>query len=169
MRAALRSADRASEAPKLVFEKVFNTDIRNLLSMEDMWKHRAKPVPLDFDAIKDDRFELHGEKASKVALAINGATSAIANGTSPATNGASTSASAKLKDQRALSLRDSWEMFVASTQKLAARVQAGEETISFDKDDDATLDFVTAAANLRSAAYGIPGKSRWEVKGALRR
>ena len=41
----------------------------------------------------------------------------------------------------------------------------GEETISFDKDDDDTLDFVTAAANLRSAAYGIPGKSRWEVKG----
>jgi len=41
-----------------------------------------------------------------------------------------------------------------------------EETISFDKDDDDTLDFVTAAANLRSTAYGIPGKSRWEVKGA---
>ena len=40
-----------------------------------------------------------------------------------------------------------------------------EETISFDKDDDDTLDFVTAAANLRSAAYGIPRKSRWEVKG----
>ena len=46
------------------------------------------------------------------------------------------------------------------------RLIAGEETISFDKDDDDTLDFVTAAANLRSAAYGIPGKSRWEVKGA---
>jgi ubiquitin-like 1-activating enzyme E1 B len=41
-----------------------------------------------------------------------------------------------------------------------------EEIISFDKDDDDTLDFVTAAANLRSAAYGIRGKSRWEVKGA---
>jgi ubiquitin-like 1-activating enzyme E1 B len=40
----------------------------------------------------------------------------------------------------------------------------GEDTISFDKDDDDTLDFVTAAANLRSAAYGILGKSRWEVK-----
>ncbi|VDC03017.1 unnamed protein product, partial [Peniophora sp. CBMAI 1063] len=187
VRAALRSADRASEAPKLVFEKVFDRDIRNLLSMEDMWRHRAKPTPLDFDAIRDDRFELRGQKASQVALAVNGATSANANGTSTATNGASngasTSASAKLKDQPSLSLRDSWEiasaklkeqpslslrdsweMFVASTQKLAVRVQAGEETISFDKDDDDTLDFVTSVANLRSAAYGIPGKSRWEVK-----
>ena len=52
-----------------------------------------------------------------------------------------------------------------STERLAARLRAGEDTISFDKDDDDTLDFVTAAANLRSAAYGIPGKSRWEVKG----
>lgn len=52
-----------------------------------------------------------------------------------------------------------------STERLAARLCAGEDTISFDKDDDDTLDFVTAAANLRSAAYGIPGKSRWEVKG----
>ncbi|KAF5364894.1 hypothetical protein D9758_008125 [Tetrapyrgos nigripes] len=42
--------------------------------------------------------------------------------------------------------------------------QAGEETISFDKDDDDTLDFVTASSNLRSAAYGIEEKTRWEVK-----
>jgi ubiquitin-like 1-activating enzyme E1 B len=37
----------------------------------------------------------------------------------------------------------------------------------FDKDDDDTLDFVTAAANLRSFAYGIEVKTRWEVKGML--
>lgn len=53
-----------------------------------------------------------------------------------------------------------------STHRLAARLRNGEETISFDKDDDDTLDFVTAASNLRSAAYGIPGKSRWEIKGS---
>ncbi len=55
---------------------------------------------------------------------------------------------------------------IQSSERLAARLRAGEDTISFDKDDDDTLDFVTAAANLRSAAYGIPKKSRWEVKGA---
>jgi ubiquitin-like 1-activating enzyme E1 B len=53
-----------------------------------------------------------------------------------------------------------------STHRLAERLRAGEETIAFDKDDDDTLDFVTAAANLRSAAYGIAGKTRWEVKGS---
>jgi ubiquitin-like 1-activating enzyme E1 B len=54
---------------------------------------------------------------------------------------------------------------VYSTDRLAARLQAGEDTISFDKDDDDTLDFVTAAANLRSFAYTIERKTRWEVKG----
>lgn len=39
------------------------------------------------------------------------------------------------------------------------------DTIEFDKDDDDTLDFVTAASNLRSVAYGIEEKTRWEVKG----
>jgi ubiquitin-like 1-activating enzyme E1 B len=54
-------------------------------------------------------------------------------------------------------------------ERLTACLRTGkEETISFDKDDDDALDFVTAAANLRSAAYGIPGKNRWEVKGATR-
>ena len=53
-----------------------------------------------------------------------------------------------------------------SLNRLAARIRSGkEETISFDKDDDDTLDFVTASANLRATAYGIQTKSRWEVKG----
>ena len=53
----------------------------------------------------------------------------------------------------------------SSIHRLAARLRNGEEVITFDKDDDDTLDFVTAASNLRSAAYGIPRKTRWEVKG----
>jgi ubiquitin-like 1-activating enzyme E1 B len=36
--------------------------------------------------------------------------------------------------------------------------------LSFDKDDDDTLDFVTATANLRASAYQIPTKTRFEVK-----
>ncbi|KAF8347457.1 hypothetical protein F5887DRAFT_1060776 [Amanita rubescens] len=56
--------------------------------------------------------------------------------------------------------RHQWQ----DTNRLASRVRSGEESISFDKDDDDTLDFVTAASNLRSAAYGIEVKTRWDVK-----
>jgi hypothetical protein len=51
------------------------------------------------------------------------------------------------------------------TDRLAARLRKGEVTIAFDKDDPDALDFVTASANLRSFAYGIQLKSKWEVKG----
>lgn len=54
----------------------------------------------------------------------------------------------------------------SSTNCLANRLQNGEETISFDKDGDDTLDFVTAASNLRSSVYGIENKTRWEIKGS---
>lgn len=56
---------------------------------------------------------------------------------------------------------------LSSTNRLALRLQNGEDTIAFDKDDDDTLDFVTASSNLRSVAYGIEEKTRWEVKGQL--
>ncbi|KAI9068990.1 hypothetical protein FKP32DRAFT_1587240 [Trametes sanguinea] len=180
VRAALRSAPAeeatSSSAAKMVFNKVFHADILNLLSMADMWRSRAPPVPLDFDAIRAGTFVL---KRSSQNGSDTPSTPGQANGSKGSTstekllngNGASTSTAASsaaggtgLKDQRALSLQDNLELFISSTERLAARLRAGEDTISFDKDDDDTLDFVTAAANLRSAAYGIPGKSRWEVK-----
>ncbi|CRJ80625.1 hypothetical protein BN1708_000320 [Verticillium longisporum] len=37
--------------PELLFNKVFNADIVRLLSMEDMWKSRRKPEPLDYAAL----------------------------------------------------------------------------------------------------------------------
>lgn len=54
-----------------------------------------------------------------------------------------------------------------SLARLATRLQSGPKgsTLSFDKDDDDTLDFVTATANLRAWAYGIPSLTRWQVKG----
>lgn len=36
--------------------------------------------------------------------------------------------------------------------------------LSFDKDDDDALDFVTASANLRSIIFGIEPKSKFDVK-----
>ena len=36
--------------------------------------------------------------------------------------------------------------------------------LSFDKDDEDTLDFVTATANLRAAAFHIDQKSKFDTK-----
>lgn len=58
-----------------------------------------------------------------------------------------------------------------SLDKLSARLQNMRESdpeasLQFDKDDGETLDFVTAASNLRAHIYGIEEKSRFQVKGA---
>lgn len=50
-----------------------------------------------------------------------------------------------------------------SDMKSTGEISA-EPTITFDKDDDDTLDFVTAAANLRSIIFGIETKSRFDIK-----
>ncbi|KAK2467920.1 hypothetical protein APHAL10511_000215 [Amanita phalloides] len=154
------------EAAKTVFQKVFNADIQNLLSMSDMWRHRTPPVPLDYDKIMNETFELRpinpSGGASENRHPVNGKSSEIVNGRPNGNvNGQAVS---KLKDQRTLSLKDNLELFVSSINRLASRVRSGEGLISFDKDDDDTLDFVTAASNLRSTAYGIEVKSRWDVK-----
>ncbi|PIL27288.1 hypothetical protein GSI_10435 [Ganoderma sinense ZZ0214-1] len=176
VRAALRSAptpndvaSSSSSAAKLVFSKVYHADILNLLSMADMWRSRAPPTPLDFDGIRDGSFTIPKPQQLINGVLPNGNGAAPVNGNGDAKSARAVTTEkqlngAGLKDQRALTLQDNLELFVASTERLAARVREGEDTIAFDKDDDDTLDFVTAAANLRSAAYGIPGKSRWEVK-----
>ncbi|KAJ8688957.1 E1 ubiquitin-activating protein uba2 [Pleurotus ostreatus] len=58
VRVALRSpqSSNGGDAARMAFQKVFNSDIRNLLSMADMWRSRAPPTPLDFDAIMDGSF-----------------------------------------------------------------------------------------------------------------
>ncbi|KAG9016686.1 E1 ubiquitin-activating protein uba2 [Tulasnella sp. 427] len=158
------------QAAALVFNKVFNDDIKRLLSMSDMWKARKPPTPLDRELILADKFAAPPVPAPSSSEKTGpAAANVIVNGTGSSTipNGgvASSSSQAKLKDQRQLSLKDNVELFDESLSRLAARLRSGKETsISFDKDDPDTLDFVTATANLRAAAYAIENKTRWEVK-----
>ncbi|KAK1230948.1 E1 ubiquitin-activating protein uba2 [Marasmius sp. AFHP31] len=162
VRQALRSPNSKDTAAKMVFQKIFDSDIRNLLVMSDMWRTRTPPTPLDFDRIMEgssDPPKTHGETLNTSANGSDPTPNGQTNGKAPSGKG-----QPSLKDQRTLSLKDNLLLFVSSTERLAARLQAGEDTISFDKDDDDTLDFVTAASNLRSTAYGIQVKTRWEVK-----
>ncbi|KAF9324903.1 E1 ubiquitin-activating protein uba2, partial [Podila minutissima] len=124
---------------KRIFEKVFFTDINRLRSMEDMWKIREPPKPLLFDDIIIQESKNHEAH------------------------------SASLKDQIVWSLPEAVKVFCESLDKLSERLQSMRESdpeasLQFDKDDGETLDFVTAASNLRAHIYGIEEKSRFQVK-----
>ena len=143
--------------------------------MKDMWKSRSPPTPLDFDAILNGTFQQQSH---------HGASANNTNDTPKNCNSTGLNSNPTLRDQRTLTLKDSLDLFISrwghcsavlcafvyipySTDRLASRLRQGEDTISFDKDDDDTLDFVTASSNLRSYAYGIETKTRWEVKGLI--
>ncbi|KAF8418651.1 hypothetical protein L210DRAFT_3578816 [Boletus edulis BED1] len=132
VRNALRSQQTTDDAAKTVFEKVrLRCGYKNLLSMADMWRSREKPTPLDFDAILD-------EEPNKITASSSNSKGQDSNGhaNGDAVKPSSSDGNGVLKDQRALTLRDNLALFASSTNRLALRVRAGEETIAFDKDDD---------------------------------
>lgn len=125
-----------------VFDQVYRKDIERLLSMEDYWKDKKAPTPLSFEI-----FSAGSESVDPSVSKI---------------------------DQRLWSIPETFVVFKDSLRRLANRLaderaealktDSSEPIIEFDKDDDDTLDFVTAAANLWSAAFAIEPKSKFDTK-----
>ncbi|KAG0141328.1 hypothetical protein CROQUDRAFT_51885 [Cronartium quercuum f. sp. fusiforme G11] len=130
-----------SEAVERVFEKIFAKDIHRLLAMKTMWTHRTPPTPLSFQTLKT-ALEKRAPEASPAPTA------------------------GLLKDQQTLDLNGSFALFCSSLTALGSRIESdpSKEPLTWDKDDSEALDFVTAAANLRASVFGIPLKTRFEVK-----
>ncbi|KAK3320610.1 hypothetical protein B0T19DRAFT_450808 [Cercophora scortea] len=140
----IRESVGTEQFAQMLFDKVFNTDIVRLRSMEDMWKSRKPPEPLDYRALM--------EKASEVIRAKE----------------------LVLKDdQKVWSLEENLVVFNDSLERLSKRIldmkahQNGtgpSPIITFDKDDEDTLDFVAASANIRSSLFGIDRKPKFDIK-----
>lgn len=140
----IRESVGSDEFPELVFNKVFKQDIERLRSMEDMWKSRKAPLPLDYKTVISQAEEAF---AAKEAILQDG--------------------------QKVWTLEESLVVFNDSLQRLSKRIldlkrahngSGPEPIIEFDKDDDDTLDFVAASANIRSTIFDIDRKSRFDIK-----
>ncbi|KAJ5388732.1 hypothetical protein N7509_011273 [Penicillium cosmopolitanum] len=126
----------------LVFEKVFKLDLERLRGMEDMWKERQPPDTLDYDKLESESAQLE-PTISELS-------------------------------QKDWSVEENFVVFKDSVDRLRKRLielQSNWDTskgtqpiLSFDKDDEDTLDFVTAAANLRSTAFHIERKTKFDTK-----
>jgi len=138
----IRESLGTDDFSRQVFDKVFKEDIERLANMEDMWQTKRPPEPLSFDTLSNESGGID-ETISKV-------------------------------DQRVWSTPENFVVFKDSLDRLSHRL--GEEqavalksgrpkpVITFDKDDDDTLDLVTAAANLRAIIFGIEPKSKFDTK-----
>lgn len=122
---------------KKLVNKVFNADIERLLSMESMWKSRKAPIPVEYNGELENK--LDELDASNVLS----------------------------QDQKVWSLEENLVVLKNSLRRLVTRLKESSEKnplVSFDKDDEDTLDFVAAAANIRSLVFSIETKSKFEVK-----
>jgi ubiquitin-like 1-activating enzyme E1 B len=50
---SIRQSMGSDDFARKVFEKVYKDDIDRLRSMEDMWKTRQPPVPLNYDELSE--------------------------------------------------------------------------------------------------------------------
>ncbi|KAL8811093.1 MAG: hypothetical protein Q9200_002063 [Gallowayella weberi] len=141
----IRQSMGSDDFPRKIFEKVFRDDINRLRNMEDMWKSRQKPTALDFDTVS---------KSSA--------------------SGGEVGDSVSKRDQDTWNLAENFTVFCDSLRRLSSRLQkaqtnetngaAASTVLSFDKDDDDTLDFVAASANMRSIVFGIQSRSKFDIK-----
>ncbi|KAJ3183020.1 E1 ubiquitin-activating protein uba2 [Geranomyces variabilis] len=136
----IREAAGTEDYGRLVFEKVFSEDIKALLQMEELWKKRTAPKLLDYHE----------------------ATHNISTATTPINE--------VEWERKVWNLAENTRVFLESVNTLAGKViemRASEGStfgFEFDKDNEADLNFVTAAANLRAEVYGLDQKSRFDVK-----
>jgi ubiquitin-like 1-activating enzyme E1 B len=138
----IRESMGSDDFTERVFDKVFNEDIERLRKMEDMWKVRRPPEALGYNDLKLESATI-GPSICRI-------------------------------DQRAWTKPESFIAFADSLQRLSTRLlteqaealklNSPKPAITFDKDDPDTLDFVTAASNLRSVIFGIEPKSKFDIK-----
>jgi ubiquitin-like 1-activating enzyme E1 B len=140
----IREAMGTDDFPQLLFNKVYKDDVVRLRSMGEMWKSRRPPEPLDYASVIK-KIEHSGVEKGK----------SLKDGQRTWT-----------LEENALVFRDSLERLSKRmiSMKSSANGASGEPIITFDKDDEDTLDFVTASANLRSIVFGIETRSRFDIK-----
>ncbi|KAK5060103.1 hypothetical protein LTR84_009987 [Exophiala bonariae] len=138
----IRQSIGSEDFPRQIFDKVFNEDIERLAKMEDMWKEKKPPTPLSYDILEQQS---------------TGIDPSISN-----------------ESQKTWSVIENFVVFKDSLSRLSTRLAQDQAVadktnqprpiITFDKDDDDTMDFVTASGNLRASIFGIEAKSKFDTK-----
>ncbi|KAG7196224.1 E1 ubiquitin-activating protein uba2 [Scheffersomyces spartinae] len=124
------------ELASILVEDIFVKDIARLLRIDALWKLRAKPIPLEYN--KEDLEKLLMDNKSLEILS---------------------------NDTQMWSVVENVYVLYKSLQALQDRYKVDPKIpISFDKDDEDTLNFVVSSANLRSHVFGIEIKSKFDIK-----
>ncbi|XP_057535099.1 SUMO-activating enzyme subunit 2 [Amaranthus tricolor] len=133
-----------------IYDHVFGYNIELALSNDETWKNRTRPKPI---YLKD-------------VLSDNQSNGNVDNGASCDLSSISAMPPLGLKNpQDVWSLVDYSKVFLEALKLFFLKREKEIGSVIFDKDDQLAVEFVTAAANIRAASFGIPMHSLFEAKG----
>ncbi|MCJ1311924.1 E1 ubiquitin-activating protein uba2 [Agyrium rufum] len=154
----IRESMGSEDFGRKIFDKVFKDDIERLRGMEDMWKSRKPPEPLSFEAHQEEAASMNPTVAKEDQLVWN----------------FQQNLKVFLDRYCVWNRYPRIELTFRSLDRLSSRLKALQKQVNandnatpiltFDKDDEDTLDFVAASANLRSIVFGIEAKSKFDIK-----
>jgi len=121
--------------PKIIFQKLFNDDIKYLLTMDKLWAKRTPPIPLDWDSLETEQ-----------------------NTENKVSGGIRDQETWTLKE-----CRDKFADSVSKLRD-KLKVSNYNDHLVWDKDDEEAMDFVAACSNIRSKIFGISQKTRFDIK-----
>ncbi|KAK4742293.1 hypothetical protein SAY87_000294 [Trapa incisa] len=136
-----------------IFDHVFGYNIEMALSNEDTWKNRDRPRPIYSKDTLPGKSIKHNGNISK-------------NGSTDDTPSLSAMTSLGMRSpQDVWSLMENSKVFIEALKLFFTRREKDIGSLTFDKDDQLAVEFVTAAANIRASSFGIPLHSLFEAKG----
>ncbi|KNA08593.1 hypothetical protein SOVF_161210 [Spinacia oleracea] len=134
-----------------IYDHVFGYNIELALSNDETWKNRTRPKPIySSDVLSNNQQNGNLDKScssSDVALVSTMATLGLKN------------------PQEVWNLAENSKVLLEALKLFFMKRQKEIGSLTFDKDDQLAVEFVTAAANIRAASFGIPLHSLFEAKG----
>ncbi|THG08849.1 hypothetical protein TEA_017875 [Camellia sinensis var. sinensis] len=136
-----------------IYDHVFGYNIESALSNEETWKHRNRPKPIYSRDVLPVELTQQNGNVDKNSVADD-------------LSSVSAMASLGLKNPQDIwSLSENSRIFFEALKLFFVKREKEIGNLTFDKDDQLAVEFVTAAANIRAASFGIPLHSLFEAKG----
>ncbi|KAH9623187.1 hypothetical protein KSS87_016869 [Heliosperma pusillum] len=134
-----------------IYDHVFGYNIEMALSNEETWKNRTKPKPIYArDVLSDSQQNGNPNEESSGSDIVSVSAMATLGLNNP---------------QEVWSLEENSKVFFRALKLFFLKREKEVGSLIFDKDDQLAVEFVTAAANIRAASFGIPMHSLFEAKG----
>uniref|UniRef100_A0A5B7AKL6 SUMO-activating enzyme subunit n=2 Tax=Davidia involucrata TaxID=16924 RepID=A0A5B7AKL6_DAVIN len=151
----LKKDEDIEQYGRRIYDHVFGYNIEVALSNEETWKNRNRPRPIYSRDVLSVKLNQENGTVDK---------NFVADESDPSSVSAMVSLGLK-NPQDIWSLMENSRIFLEALKLFFVKREKEIGNLTFDKDDQLAVEFVTAAANIRAVSFGIPLHSLFEAKG----